>query len=105
MWDEITYPFPNFEGATVEVWEWISYFIPHFTEHVITYPCWELSLSMLVKGAPGKISLSVEKWQKYKYCQTSNMSRTLVGNIIIDNLDVVGAPPVSAAATTSSLST
>ena len=24
MWDEITYPFPNFNGATVEVWEWIS---------------------------------------------------------------------------------
>ena len=25
--------------ATVEVWEWISNFIPHFTGHVITYPC------------------------------------------------------------------
>ena len=24
MWDEITYPFPNFNGATAEVWEWIS---------------------------------------------------------------------------------
>ena len=41
MWDEITYPFPNFNGATVEVWEWISYFIPHFTGHVITYPYWD----------------------------------------------------------------
>ena len=28
-WDEITYPFPNFNGATVDVWEWISNFIPH----------------------------------------------------------------------------
>ena len=37
MWDEITYPFPNFKGGTVEVWEWISNFIPHFTMHVITY--------------------------------------------------------------------
>ena len=27
MWDEITYPFPNFIGCTVEVWEWISNFI------------------------------------------------------------------------------
>ena len=36
----ITYPLPNFNGATVEVWEWISNFIPHFTGHVITYPCW-----------------------------------------------------------------
>ena len=30
MWDEIIYPFPNFNGATVEVWKWISNFIPHF---------------------------------------------------------------------------
>ena len=22
MWDEINYPFPNFNGYTVEVWEW-----------------------------------------------------------------------------------
>ena len=34
MWDEITYSFPNFNGATVEVWEWISDFIPHFTRLV-----------------------------------------------------------------------
>ena len=26
-WDEITYPFSNFNGATVEVWEWINNFI------------------------------------------------------------------------------
>ena len=25
--DEITYPFPNFKGYTIEVWEWISNFI------------------------------------------------------------------------------
>ena len=31
MWNEITYPFPNFNGGTVEVWEWISDIIPHFT--------------------------------------------------------------------------
>ena len=24
VWDEITYPFPNFNGCTVEVWKWIS---------------------------------------------------------------------------------
>ena len=28
MLAEITYPFPNFDGTTVEVWEWISNFIP-----------------------------------------------------------------------------
>ena len=42
MWDEITYPFPNFNGGTVEVWEWISDFIPHYTWFLITYPCWDI---------------------------------------------------------------
>ena len=30
MWDDISYPFPNFNSATVEVWEWINALIPHF---------------------------------------------------------------------------
>ena len=29
VWGEITYPFPNFNGCTVDVWE--CCFIPHFT--------------------------------------------------------------------------
>ena len=33
VWDEIAYPFPNFNGVTIEVSEWVSNFIPHFTEH------------------------------------------------------------------------
>ena len=33
MWDEITYPPPN--CGTVEVWEWVSNFIPRFTGHEI----------------------------------------------------------------------
>ena len=39
------------------------------------------------------------------YRKTSNISHTLVGNKIVDNSDVVGASPVSAAPTTSSFST
>ena len=38
------------------------------------------------------------------YRQTSNVSRTLIGNKIVDDLHVVGASPVGAASTTSSLS-
>ena len=40
MWDEIAYPFLNFNGCTVEVYEYISNFIPHFMMDVIIYPCW-----------------------------------------------------------------
>ena len=43
--------------------------------------------------------------QKFTYRKTSNLSRTLVGNKIVDNSDVVGASPVGAAPTTSSFST
>ena len=28
--DEVTYPFPNFNGATVEIWKWRSNFMPYF---------------------------------------------------------------------------
>ena len=41
----------------------------------------------------------------HNYRKTSNISRTLVGNKIVDNSDVVGASPVGAAPTTSSFST
>ena len=40
-----------------------------------------------------------------KYRLVSNIRRALVGNYIVDNSDVVGATPVGAAPTTSSLST
>ena len=53
MWEDITFPFPNFNGCTVEVWEWISNFISHFTEHVITYPCLGLKLNYVSKRSPG----------------------------------------------------
>ena len=39
------------------------------------------------------------------YCQTYNISHTLVNNKIVNHSGVVGASPVSAAPTTSSFST
>ena len=42
-------------------------------------------------------------WRDYR--KTSNISRTLVGNKIVEHSDVVGASPVGAAPTTSSFST
>ena len=38
MRDEIAYKFPIFNGAAVEVWEWISNFILYPAFDVITYP-------------------------------------------------------------------
>ena len=52
MWDTIIYPFPNFNGTAVEVWERVSNFIPDFTGHVIIYPLWDQSWLELVNGTP-----------------------------------------------------
>ena len=35
VWDKIMYPFPNFNDATLEVWEWIINFILPFTRHCL----------------------------------------------------------------------
>ena len=53
MWDDITSTntFPNFNECTVEVWEWISNFIPHFVMHVFAYPCWKLVKSSYYRVA------------------------------------------------------
>ena len=53
VWDEITYPFPNSNGCTVEVFVKISNFISHFMMDAITLPCWDYSYFMLVKRVPG----------------------------------------------------
>ena len=45
------------------------------------------------------------KAPQYWYRKTSNISRTLVGNKIVDHSDVVGASPVGDAPTASSFST
>ena len=38
--DEIIYPFPNFNGVVVEIWE--CNIFPHFIMDVISHPCWSL---------------------------------------------------------------
>ena len=48
--DEIAYPFPNFNGCTIEVWEWINNFIPHFYNE-----CNYLSMSFGTKSLTEQI--------------------------------------------------
>ena len=65
VWDEITYPFPNFNGCTVEVWEWINNFIPHFIMVTINFPCMlglKFNHAVLVKGFPDIYNFSHHKW-------------------------------------------
>ena len=41
VWAEIAYPFPNFNGCTVEFWLLITNFIPLFIVDPITHPWWD----------------------------------------------------------------
>ena len=41
MGNEMTYPFPNFNSCTIEVWQGINNSMPHFIMEVMTYPWWD----------------------------------------------------------------
>ena len=57
VWDAITDPFPNSNGCTVEVWEWVRNFIPHFVMDV-------LAVNNVSKRGPWIISRSKLQFQE-----------------------------------------
>ena len=103
---------------------WVSNHI-HIFCWVITHLCINFKVKAWISNSPNLVSVSCclkyhqERcsrggqlddeltwcWTQHNYHQTSNRSRTLVRNKIVDHLDVVGASPVGAAPTTSSFST
>ena len=67
----------NFDGAAIEVWEWLSNFTPHFTAHMITYPWWDQSLSILVKGSQAsewRVEIFIIVTSATLCCALSNLS-------------------------------
>ena len=54
VWDKITYPLPNFIGATVEVWEWIKKFHPTHYNGCNYLSMLGSKLIHVTKGAPGR---------------------------------------------------
>ena len=94
-------------------WVLTSFNEKRFQLSAPTY-CWEMiangKISLWLYSCSTKISLITGSCtfaanQTRIYRQTSNINHTLVGNIIVDHSDVVGASPVGAAPTTSSFST
>ena len=77
----------NFNGCTVEVWEWINNLIPHFIMDVITYPCWDSIQTILVKGAPKMYCNHTDNEFLLNCCMCWNMissfSRTFLHNQMI----------------------
>ena len=107
MWYEITYPFPNFNGVNVEVWEWISNFIPHFTGHGISYPCWDpcvfylsrsinkvsnLCIAVIYKMFTLSPSLHIETLKiMYNVCSYNNICISRL-NVHIDRMQIIVCP-------------
>ena len=81
VWDEITYPLLNFNGAVVEVWEWKSNLIPCFTGYVITYPCWGLKLIRISKRLDWLVTLvsDIRYITTYQYNDTYKTDMILWG--------------------------
>ena len=85
----------------------LLYFNPHPVEFISEKKhYWRVSFIYQRWGGVGNRDLQGRQWPVFPtYRKTPNISRTLVGDKIDDNSDVVGASPVGAAPTTSSFST
>ena len=69
------------------------------------YQHWSCYMVMLYVVSSSWMTYILNYWPYFAtYRKVSNISRTLVGNEIVDHSDVVGASPVGAAPTTSSFS-
>ena len=64
--DEITDQFPNFNGETVVIWDWISNIIPHFIVRVIIFHA-EIKVDPKMSFRP---SIPRQSWtsSQYLYC-------------------------------------
>ena len=79
--DRFIYWYPTFNICTVEVWEWISNFIPHRMMNVITYSHWDLSRSKL------KMLLLITLRSKLNHL--NKMSSWFVHFCILNNGDIL----------------
>ena len=64
VWEKITHPFPNLNGYTIEVWDWIDDFIPHLTDHVSKYPCpcvakTSVAMALILQMGPWQLCVKI----------------------------------------------
>ena len=75
MWDLITYPFRNSNGATFDVWEWISNFIPHLTGHILGIYLSMLGLKLNHVSKRGHWDICYRKYDQQTLFQTELLQR------------------------------
>ena len=86
MWNEFNYPFPNFDGCTTEVWEWIRNRIPHFIGHVIIHAMLGLKLNHISKSGPNRYATSFST-----IFRTMNVNRTCT-TVVGYEMDITANP-------------
>ena len=74
VWEEITYPFPNFNGCANEVWEWISNLISPSLD------MW-LKLIQVSKGGYWRQKEHLQSRYKLSYPQNSGFSTRRVQSL------------------------
>ena len=80
MWDEVTYSVPNFNGCPLDVWEWISNFIPYFVAHEITYPWLKLKLIHVRRNGSWSSMSSTHPALGQSYGRSDKCMRWLIEN-------------------------
>ena len=71
-WDEIAYAFPNFNGAVVEIWEWIYNFTSKFTGSVIKLAKYKvmrdwINVNRFQKVNISKYGMAIQDWWVFVY--------------------------------------
>ena len=87
MWDKITFPFPNFNGCPVDVWEWVSIFISHFSDRMITYSWRDKSQYTSIKWAlddliSGMNIIIIQSWSSSMYSHHANQVTKLYISVL-----------------------
>ena len=91
VWDEISYPITNFNGRTVEVGEWISKFVPHFTWECDYLSTLGLKLIHVSKNGPRRYFvlcsclLMGSAWVTSDCVSHTGLSNVVIGNYLIQS--------------------
>ena len=68
MWGEITYPFLNFNCVSIEIYDWISNFVPHLIINIATNPSMGSKLNHIGKRGPRSGGLCMRGcWTCYQF--------------------------------------
>ena len=79
VWDKIVYPFPNFNGCTVEVWQWLVIF-SHTLQCVYLLSMQHLTLNHVSKWGPRFVTTMAIFDVSLRHCCSTLRKLTVIWN-------------------------